>query len=194
MSGSGEPTVVTVDQVKALVATDLSDSDLEDVIAREEAWLARRIGALTGERTMLCYIAAPDLDMPLYLTRPTDEVTVDDDEIELEPSQVRLLGNGTIVERADAHWTGPTVSVTFTPNDDLEVERVIIELVRIGVSTTPFESERIGEYSYSRGTGSAVRSAALLRDDLVKELTPLRGPRTMRLQSSLKAPRIGAIS
>jgi hypothetical protein len=182
MSGSGEPTVVTVDQVKALVATDLSDSDLEDVIAREEAWLARRIGALTGERTMLCYIAAPDLDMPLYLTRP------------MEPSQVRLLGNGTIVERADAHWTGPTVSVTFTPNDDLEVERVIIELVRIGVSTTPFESERIGEYSYSRGTGSAVRSAALLRDDLVKELTPLRGPRTMRLQSSLKAPRIGAIS
>ena len=191
MSGSGDVTVVTVAQVKAVVSTDMSDADLEDVIAREEAWLARRIGPLAGEREQTCYLIDSDLDMPLYLTRPVDEVTVTDYDVELDPALVRLLANGTMVERADRGWEGPIVVLTFTPNDELEVQRAVIELVRISVSTTPFESERIGEYSYSRGAGTAARTPALLREEIVRELLPLRGPRTMRLRSSLRAERVG---
>jgi hypothetical protein len=189
MSGSGDPTVVTVEQVKAVVSTDLSDEDLEEVIAREEAWLARRLGPLTGERDQTCYIIDSDLDMPLYLARPTVEVV--DNGIELGEAQVRLLGAGTQVERADASWTGPVVVITFTPNDELEVERAVIELTRLSVSTTPFESERIGEYSYSRGTGAGARSPAMQRAEILRELLPLRGPRTMRLKSSLRTERVG---
>jgi hypothetical protein len=42
--------MLTTAQARALITTSLSDQDLDEVIAREEAWLARRIGPLEGER------------------------------------------------------------------------------------------------------------------------------------------------
>src|SRR4051812_15402423 len=91
--------LVSPAQVRALVDTDLSDPDLADVIAREEAALARAIGPLAGERTETMYIAwHPDAhELPLALRRPTDAVTVEDNGVDVT-ADVRLHGNGRVIE------------------------------------------------------------------------------------------------
>lgn len=177
--------LVTPAQVRALVETDLEDDDLADVIAREEADLARYIGVLAGERTETLYIAlhpAADL-LPLVLRRPTDAVEVVDNDVTL--TTVRLRGEGRVVERTDSlAWTGP-VEVTYEPNDSLVLERVIIELVRLTLTETGYLSETIGDYSYSRGArGGAANPTEAARANMIRRLLPPSYIHTMRLASA----------
>lgn len=184
---------LTVAEVRALVTTPLTDEQLADVMQREGAWLARQIGPLDGERTQVFQVADADLDKPLWLRRPTDgtgdEFVVSDNGTDLDATQIRLLRNGTGIERVDASWTGPEVSVTYVPNDDDEVARVLIELVRYGVSETGYASERIGDYSYQRASGGS----GMARNALVRSLLPTRGPGTARLRSTMIGERVGEI-
>ena len=64
--------LTSITEVRALVRSRLSDSDLQAVIDREEAWLAGRVGALTGARTDTF---TPGFgDTPLYLRRRAESV------------------------------------------------------------------------------------------------------------------------
>ena len=174
-------------EARALISTGLGDADLQGVIDREEAWLARRVGALTGARTQTFHVHPADADDPLWLRRPTAAVTVTDNGVAL--TGVRLLRDGAVVEKTTGSWTGP-VTVAYAPNDSEEVRRVIIELLRIGVSASPYDSETIGDYSYSRGS---VRTPDAQRQDLVRDLVPPRGPGTIRLRSPYGSERVGAV-
>lgn len=181
--------LLTVGEVQNATGSAVDPQALQEAIDREEAWLERRIGALEGERTVVYYLRYTDLDDPLLLPRPTNAVDVVDGDISVSASVIRLLGAGTFIERADASWTGPSVAITFEPNDTLEVKRVVLELVRLSLVQTGYQSERIGEYSYTLTPGSH-RSE---RTALLRELRIHRGANTIRLRSSLHPARVGDV-
>ena len=176
--------LVTVAEVQALVSTELADDDLQDVIDREEAELASRIGPLTGARTETFY---PDHSAErLYLRRPTDSVTVVSDGTTLtlgdDDGEYRLLGNGTTLNFNANTW-GEVVTAAYTPNDELRVKRVLIELIRLTATETGYTSERIGQYSYQKSqTPGAAEST---REALIRSLLPNLGHGSIRLRGSI---------
>ena len=179
-------------ELRALVASPLSDVDLQKVIDREESWLARQIGPLTGSRTETYYLRDIDTDDPLALRRPTSSVTVKDGvgtthEETVGATHIRLLANGTAVERADSSWLGPKVTAVYTPNDGNEVKRVLIDLLRLTLTDTGYDSETIQDYTYRRGSGAL----AMTRRALARSLVPSRKNATVRLRSSVSVERIG---
>lgn len=197
----------SIAEVRALVSTPLADDDLQDVIDREEAALARQIGQLSGERTQTWHVGdqsgpaasgalpgamvSSDRMGPLALLRPTDAVTVTDNGVAVTAEDVRLLRKGTQIERASGGWTGPIVTGTYTPNDLLEVKGVVIALCRLSLGETGFESETIDGYSYTRG--SASQTPASQRKALVRSLQthPPRG--TVGVRTSNDTARVGAV-
>ena len=133
------------------------ESVTQDMIDEEEAWLTAQIGPLTGARTETYYPArlSGSVDA-LYLSRRTNtvtSVTSDGDAL----TQYRLL-DGYILERnhdATDSWGSPLV-VTYTPNDEGVVKGVIYDLLVYRTLPTNLQSVRIGAYSETYATGSAV--------------------------------------
>lgn len=176
--------LVTVAEVRALVSSELSDDDLQDVIDREEAELAARIGPLTGARTEVFY---PDHSTErLYLRRPASTVTVSNDGTAVtlgdEDGEYRLIGNGTGVHYISSNWGG-IVTVAYTPNDELRVKRVLIELIRLTSTETGYVAERIGQYSYQRAQTPGAAGAT--REALIRSLLPNFGLASIRLTGSI---------
>ena len=183
--------LASIAEVRALVQSDLGDVDLQAVIDREEAWLARRVGALAGARTQTFHIRTADADDPLWLRRPTSAVTVTDAAVTV--TAVRLLRDGAMVEKTSGSWTGP-VTVAYTPSDIEEVRRAIVALVRLTLDDSSFESESISDYSYSRGSADGAASPNAQRAAIVRELVPFPGPGTIRLRSPYESGRVGAVT
>lgn len=174
------------------VGLELSEEALQAAIDREEAWLARRIGQLEGERTeTFPLVAIRPTSNELRLRRPTDEVQVTQSDfagnspaditgsVELRHYgwRVALLPNGY-------HYTSGPVDVTYTPNDELEVERALLQLVGLDLGTTTgggLQSEIMGSYSYTRAAGSASR----IRQSIVRELREPAAASSSRLLSSV---------
>lgn len=165
------------------IASGLSSDDLQAVIDEQEAWLERRIGRLEGERTETFVDVATDA--VLRLRRPTDAVTVTDAGDAL--TDIALRWNGTRVIRTDGSWVGDIV-VSYVPNDELEVRAVLIELVRLaaaedGSGTGAYQSEDIGDYSYTLADGGVHAT----RERLVRRLLPRPEPFSLRVRSSVFA-------
>lgn len=176
------PSLVTPTEVKVLVQTSMTDADLQAVIDREEAWLAGRIGALSGARTETFY---PHRGAePLVLQRPAPSVTVtnDGDAVDLgeDDGEYRLLYSGTEVHRINTDW-GDKVTVAYTPNDSAAIKAAIIDLIRLRVTDTGFVSERIGAYSYQTNQLAGTREKT--REAIVRSLTPQPRYRSERLVS-----------
>jgi hypothetical protein len=182
------PTLLDPDHVAALMSPGVDADDLLLVIEREEDWLANDpvdgIGQLAGERTDVLWVA-PGSDRPLLLARPTAAVEVVDGGVLVSADEVRLL-DGTRVERAGA-WRGPSVAVTFTPSDQHAVERVLLELVRLTLSSSPYTQESSDGHSYTRPADLGVT-----RTRLARSLRPHRGPRSTRLRTGLASARVTA--
>lgn len=182
--------LVSVAEVQARnVGAELSDSALQDVIDAAEAYLARHIGTLSGERTETFY---PRRGYEaLYLRRSTDSVVVENNGDTLTAGDsvgnFRLLYSGSVVELVSGDWISGTdigpVSVTYTPNDEALVKEAVVGLVRLNLSDGPFVSERIGDYSYQKaqGGGSSLEPA---RNEIVKSILPRRPFRSERLVSA----------
>jgi hypothetical protein len=204
-----EPVTPAAD-VMALVPTALTEDQVTSLILREEAALARQVTDLAGERTQAFYVEDPAssglyIDAvslagyssiwilstptgPLGLQRPTDAVEVVDGGVALDPSEVRLLRQGTLVERVSGAWRGPVVEVTYTPNDLLEVQRVVIELCRITLTETGYNAESIGDYSYTKKP--AVPGTPDPRKALIRSLMTHLPLGTTRVRSSSEDDRI----
>lgn len=174
--------VTSLAEVRALVTTSLSDVDLQAIIDREEAWLAGRVGTLAGERTDTF---RPGLaDTTLYLRRRTDAVAVTEDGVALAPDvdYVFTPANGALRRgtwNVPMSWSGP-VTVTWTPSDEAAVKRAVIELVRGTLGETGFDSEGIGDYSYTRGDSAG----RLSRSNVARSILLSRPAYSMRLRSS----------
>jgi hypothetical protein len=137
------------------------DTAAQNILDETEAWLARKIGPLTGDRTETFYAGVYSVSGALGLKRFTDAVTVTDGGSAVDPSQVRLVREGAAVTHTyvapSAIWRGPYIGVTYEPNDLLEVTRALYALVELELSPEAGEitGETIGSYSYQRGAGFA---------------------------------------
>jgi hypothetical protein len=135
--------MLTVDRARALITTSLTDDELADVIAREEAWLARRIGPLDGERVETFMPVAAEA---LQLRRPTSGVTVTDDS---GSPVVELRGWADVHLSTDGAAWGGTIEVSYTPDDEDEVTRALLTLLRLTVAERAYASESAGVHSYT---------------------------------------------
>lgn len=186
------PSLVTPAEVKALVQTSLTDSQLQAVIDREEAWLALRIGQLSGARTQTFYPRRTG--ERLYLKRPADSVTVTNNGETVTAGEAygnyRLLSEGSIVDLVGTQWLSSTsgfgngpVTVAYTPNDSAAVKAAIIDLVRLRVTDSGYVSESIGQYSYQTAQAPGAREAT--RRAIVRALLPRHQFRSERIPAAL---------
>lgn len=185
--------LLSVAEVRALVNSRLSDVDLQVLIDREEAWLAGKIGPLAGERTDTW---TPGLgDTPLFLRRRAESVVLTDDGVTLVADTDYLFTPSTGMIRR-VSWVEPlppwrqlylgwqgAVTATYTPSDEAAVKRAVIELVRLTVGETGYQSEQIGDYSYTKGTGADRVSRA----DLARSILLRRPAYSMRVHSAMEA-------
>lgn len=176
----------------------VGESVTQALIDEEEAWLASKIGPLTGERTETFFLPARIQGVvdALYLSRRTDEVTGFTSDGE-EMTEFHLL-DGYIVEMnrdSSESWTDPLI-VTYTPNDETMVEGVIYDLLTFRSLPSNLQSVRIGAYSETYATGAESSSgpvkAALLRKVLTSAGLgaynhPFRVSRTARDRTLIEA-------
>ncbi|HVM29524.1 MAG TPA: hypothetical protein VM305_01955 [Candidatus Limnocylindrales bacterium] len=182
-------TVVSADEISAVMATGLEPDALADLIAREEAWLANDsqfgIGQVTGERTQTLWVGR-DYWGPLLLARPTDGPTAVVDAGVDVTDDVVLTGTARLERASRAAWAGPRVDVTYEPNDTASVKRVVIELVRLAISASPYQAEATDGHSRSYDVGGAAK----LRAQLARSLRPHAGPLTAHLGSAVLPPAV----
>jgi hypothetical protein len=153
------PEVLSVAQARAAnVGVGLSDAALEETILEEEAWLARRIGPLTGTRTEVFWLSGATPSMSLvHLKRPTGSATATLDGDDLT-ADVQVRGEGWILARQPegTRWHG-RLEATYTPNDEAEVRRALKELVAVTTTSQAspgMASEQVGSYAYQRAKGA----------------------------------------
>jgi len=193
-AGTIAVSLVSISEVRALVKSRLTDVDLQTVIDREEAWLTGKVGPLTGERTDTY---TPGLgDTPLFLRRRAESVVLTDAGRTLAASEFLFTPSTGMIRRVwtpDLQdnppwrqlylgWQG-VVSATYTPADEADVKRAVIELVRLAVGETGYDSETIGDYSYTRGASSG----RLSRAGLARSILVRRPAYSMRIHSAMEA-------
>jgi hypothetical protein len=182
--------LLTVAEVRAAITTSLSDDALQSVIDQQEAWLARRIGPLDGERTQHFLNLRPT--QIIHLQRPTSAITVEEDAVAV--ADVELRRNSWRVARTSGSWAAEA-DITYEPNDLLEVQRALLEgliplaLTATGMPSAGYQSETMGTYSYTLGTGSA--SPKAIRSAVVQSLKEPAEPSTNRVRPSLLPEPIG---
>lgn len=184
-------TVVAVGTVRALVpAGRLDDSDLADIIAREETLLAAEVGALVGSRTETFVLTDRTVAGPVRLARPTSAVTVTEDNV--ATTDVRLAGGRTVQRLLATGWGSDVwrgvVEVTYTPGDQSRITTWVIELVRARLAETGFDSETAADYSYDRGQRSHEATMAAAVADILglvdrTSVTPSRRLRSVRMST-----------
>jgi hypothetical protein len=169
--------VVTLEEARARAISLPADATAaQGVIDGEEAWLARKVGLLVGERTETFYVGLASTRGKLGLARYTDGVIVTDGGADVDASLFRLVDNGSAIHRAYASpsqwWTGPYVTAKYTPNDEAEVRRAIFDLLALAATpTTGYTSETMGSYSYTRPDVGATAAARAI---IVASLLPRR--------------------
>lgn len=180
--------MITVEEARARGITLPSDEDAAQALVDEqEAWLARRIGPLDEEFVETFYVGVRQARGRLALRRFTDAVVVEDNGAAVDPDRIALLDRGASVGLVYPYapwWTGPYVTVTYTPNDELEVRRVLYQLLALEQTpdTAGLQSETLGDYSYSRGAATA--DPVSQRAALVASLLPKRDPALTIIASS----------
>jgi hypothetical protein len=143
-SGATQTPLVSPDTVRAVVKTSLSDSELADVIEREEAILAARSARSPGRVPRRSPSPTGPIATPVRLRRPTSAIIVTEDNV--TTTDVRLGADARTVQRLTASgwsagaWTG-AVEATYTPNDAARVTSWVIELVRARLTETGYDSE-----------------------------------------------------
>lgn len=156
--------LVSVDEVRALVGTHLTDTQLQTVIDRVEDGVTDEIGApYEDDSTTITETVRGD-KKNIYLKRPVKSVSsvteytqlsdetgnslTENDEYYVWPDQGRL-------QRIHGIWGkekwGKMVEVSYIPQDQREKRKqVIIDLVRLELNRSAMYQESVGgEYSYT---------------------------------------------
>jgi len=172
--------VITLFEARArgISALPVDDTAAQQILDEQEAWLARRIGPLEDERTETFYVGLRVTHGKLGLARYTAEVELTDGGTAVDEADFRLIDNGSAViqtfTRTRRWWKGPYVTATYEPNDDDEVRRALFDLVALAAAPVgPYNSESIGDYSYSHGL-PGTQTDAQIRAALVSSLLPKR--------------------
>ena len=141
--------LVTVSEARERIgALHLSDAMLQAVLDRAEAMIVERYGENYSDGLQVTerfYQSFPTLLLVFLKRRATSLVTVLADGTDVT-ADTRLLYDGWAVKLPQY---AQEVEVTYTPEDDTEKRReAIIDLARLMVSRTAFQSESAGGVSY----------------------------------------------
>lgn len=155
--------LISPDEVRALVETGLGDTELQEVIDRVEAEITEEIGAPYKDGETLTE-TVEGKSKNIYLKRPISSVSsateysslsdttgyalTENEEFYLWPDQGRLERISTVP--GQILW-GRMVKVVYVPQDqNKKRKKAIIDLVRIDLSRTSMYQESVGgEYSYT---------------------------------------------
>ena len=153
--------LVTVAELRQLVTTPLTDTELAAIIEREEAALTAKLGACgdgTTEFTELVETTA--VGRSLHLNQPIVSVTTIDgaapsSSLVILPQQGRIVGG---------LWPD-FVTVVYVPADDRPRRKQgLIDLVRLTLERTAMRQESTaGEYSFTAPDWQAERAAIYRR-------------------------------
>jgi len=151
--------ILSIQQLRAVVASDLSDDDLIAIIDDEEAQLIERLGDHGDGVTAFTQLVSP-IGCQAYVDRRILAiVTVADDESTVASDRYRVWKDEGRIEHKSGDWVGP-VEIEYIPRDDRSARRrALIDLVRLVVERTAMKSESVaGEYSYSADDWEKARS------------------------------------
>lgn len=171
--------LVTIAQCRARgIALPADEVAAQDVIDEQEAYLARKIGPLTGLRTETFYVGLSATHGKLGLARYADEVVLTDGGSAVTTTHYRLIDNGAAVVRTDVApsrwWVGPYVVAVYEPNDETAVRGVLFDLIALKAQPTgSYQSERIGDYGYTRSLPGG-QTPESIRAGLASSLLPKR--------------------
>jgi len=153
--------LVTVEELRQLVTTPLTDTELAAIIVREEDALTAKLGACgDGTTEVTEVVETTAVGRSLYLSRPIASVTTIDgaapsSSLVILPQQGRIVGG---------LWPD-FVTVVYVPQDDRPRRKQgLSDLVRLTLERTAMKGESVaGEYSYSAPDWQAERAAIYRR-------------------------------
>lgn len=153
--------LLSIDEVRALVPTDLTNAQLQAVIEREEAIFVARYGAhyVDDDTEVEETIAAYGYD--LFVSRPVTSITsVVSGSTTITAAAYTLYAGTGWLKLNSGMWPASVV-VTYVPANDNSLRKsVLIELIRLALSRTALKGESVaGEYSYSAPDWDAARAA-----------------------------------
>lgn len=158
--------MAVLDRVKERAETDLSDAELEAIIADAEAAIVERFGLAGEEISVTRAGRRRSLDFP----RPIDpEASLEVAEIapgettstEVEPAGYRLVNGGRTLERVGRLW-GFMVAVTYSPVDDSpQREEVAVKLALAAIAYEAVSSRSVGDVNTNNVDYAAEREAIL---------------------------------
>lgn len=186
------PSVLTPDELRVLVDTDLEDPELQAVIDAEEAELAEEIGPLTGSRTELYTYPPARWGDPAIARVQLRRYTTADQITAVEDAGVAVgaadwLFTGGAVYRALGAFLTP-IAVTYTPTDTARLKRAIAERIRWRLVDPTIDSESIGSYRYATGGRLTPADVEDGRAKALEQLLPRRRQQsTIRVLSATAA-------
>jgi hypothetical protein len=163
--------LLTVAELRDLVQTGLSDTQVQRLIDREEAEVVARYGA-HYDGTAITEVCSGGT-CSLFLKRKIGSVSSITEAQSLGGATTTLTstqyaaiaGEGRIVRLSEGTRWGRSITVSYIPVDDRPLRKqVLIELVRLALEQTAMKSENVaGEYSYQAPEWEAARAAQYRR-------------------------------
>jgi hypothetical protein len=144
--------LVSPDQVRLTVKTDLTDDQLQMVIDQVESEITSRIGAPQDDQGSVQIVITKygEGNLMFFTTEIASVISIVEDDRTLSVDEYRVWPGGQI-QRLPEDWNwGTEVVTTYCPADDRPKRtQVIIDLVRIYIDRTALQHESIaGEYAY----------------------------------------------
>ncbi len=169
------PSLVTVDQIREHIETDVTDAGVQRYIDEADFEIVTRYGAHTG--TVIEYFTPGAGDAMIFTTRPVGAVSMivettrgvtGDEELTISANdyivdgrrQIRRIGGG---DNPGTYWA-PRVKVVYTPvADTAKRVGVLIDLVRLACRYDAASSTKLGDVSINHVDYALERERLLYR-------------------------------
>ena len=165
--------LLTRDELRAHVETDLADTPLDQLINTADQEIVQAVGGHNASGTVTeLYVGG---DRALFLDRQFESITSvtesrgSTDTVLVAADYRVWFGNRTLerlslgATNPQANW-GERVPVVYTPVDDDHARiGATIELVRLAIQHTGLKSERVGDYASASVDHNREKAAILAR-------------------------------
>lgn len=141
-----------LDRVKERIETDLTDGELNLMIAEQQAEITKRYGAtgeitvdLSGRRRAVDLIKPLDQGETITVLEFANEIASSGSGTTLLATEYRVLNAGRTIQRLDQDFE-VLVRVTYTPTDDqAQRDEITIKLVQLAIQYEALTSDAVGD-------------------------------------------------
>lgn len=167
------PNILTADEVREHIETDLVDDALQRIIDAADAEIIRKLGALDSQTDVL-----QGGSRYLHLSRKASAITAVSERYNIEmlgltvvplaADDYRLLADGRRIERLQAGTNGAScwqgeVEIESTPADAGLAERkaLLVKLVQLDLQYSGLDSQSVGDVTVKQKSDLMAERAAL---------------------------------